>query len=62
MPSKKLQIKKKVKAKQSKYADNKFDVNPQNVFKIPNDNEVMKSQIPLEHMKKKCNRDGLLFI
>lgn len=39
-------------AKQLHRFGNKFDVNPQNLFKIPNDNETTELQIPLEQVTK----------
>lgn len=55
----KLKKKKKAVAKQNSYpgqvlpVGNKFNVNPQNLFTIPNGNETMESKVPLKQRKKK---------
>lgn len=65
----KLKKKKKAIAKQNSYpgqvlpVGNKFNVNPQNLFTIPNGNETMESKVPLkQRKKKKSSRYGPLCI
>lgn len=61
--------KKKATAKQNSYpgqvlpVGNKFNVNPQNLFKIPNDNETMESKVSLRQRKKKvADTDPCVFM